>query len=332
LKKKITADLTSLAHRILQFKKKEDINELLNLSRELHERLTVLAYVQNHFADMEPTAGLAQIEQRLDEITNADPENFEQGAQNAFRSSNLSSLYISADQDEREDMDLPGISTIQKMVEEMPDDQKEEKGALDEVLQENAIEDRFNKNDMENIAADYQTMPVFERKQSGADNVDQADANKRDEKTANQINTSGDDDIKKRIAALEDFSFSEDTFTRKESKDDDVQAKDFKQNLNDPQQSMMNFDSAESEDKPKSLNDRLNRGIKIGMNDRIGFIKHLFNGNDAEFNRVVSQLSTIERVDEARHFIDSLVKPDYNNWEGKETYETRFMEIVERSY
>jgi hypothetical protein len=175
-------------------------------------------------------------------------------------------------------------------------------------------------------------MPVFERKQSGADNVDQADANKRDEKTANQINTSGDDDIKKRIAALEDFSFSEDTFTRKESKDDDVQAKDFKQNLNDPQQSMMNFDSAESEDKPKSLNDRLNRGIKIGMNDRIGFIKHLFNGNDAEFNRVVSQLSTIERVDEARHFIDSLVKPDYNNWEGKETYETRFMEIVERSY
>ncbi len=99
---------------------------------------------------------------------------------------------------------------------------------------------------------------------------------------------------------------------------------------------MISFEPAQephkTDDRPKSLNDRLNQGIKIGMNDRIGFIKHLFNGNDTEYNRVVSQLSTIEKADDARNFIDSLVKPDYNNWEGKETYAERFMDIVERSY
>jgi hypothetical protein len=27
-----------------------------------------------------------------------------------------------------------------------------------------------------------------------------------------------------------------------------------------------------------------------------------------------------------------MVKPDYNNWEGKDTYANRFMELVEKNY
>ncbi|MEM6685990.1 MAG: hypothetical protein AAF617_09430 [Bacteroidota bacterium] len=84
--------------------------------------------------------------------------------------------------------------------------------------------------------------------------------------------------------------------------------------------------------KPKSLNDRLNTGISIGLNDRIAFTKHLFDGNQEDYNRVISQLNTIETETEAKHFIFNMIKPDYNNWSGKEEYETRFMEIIERKF
>lgn len=87
-----------------------------------------------------------------------------------------------------------------------------------------------------------------------------------------------------------------------------------------------------TEDKPTSLNDRLNTGISIGLNDRIAFTKHLFDGNQEDYNRVISQLNTTETETEAKDFILNMIKPDYNNWAGKEEYETRFMEIVERKF
>lgn len=90
--------------------------------------------------------------------------------------------------------------------------------------------------------------------------------------------------------------------------------------------------AAKTETKPKSLNDRLNTGISIGLNDRIAFTKHLFDGNQEDYNRVISQLNTIESETEAKAFVYDMIKPDYNNWIGKEEYETRFVEIIERKF
>lgn len=87
-----------------------------------------------------------------------------------------------------------------------------------------------------------------------------------------------------------------------------------------------------SESKPLSLNDRLNTGISIGLNDKLAFTKHLFDGNQEDYNRVLSQLNTIGSETEAKDFIYKMIKPDYNNWEGKEEYETRFIEIIERKF
>lgn len=86
------------------------------------------------------------------------------------------------------------------------------------------------------------------------------------------------------------------------------------------------------EEKPKSLNERLKKGIHIGVNDRHAFIKHLFDGSTADYNRVLSQLNTIKSKEEAFNFVANMVKPDYNNWEGKEEYETRFLTIVENKF
>lgn len=58
----------------------------------------------------------------------------------------------------------------------------------------------------------------------------------------------------------------------------------------------------------------------------------LFAGNTEDLNRVISQLNTFTSLDEARSFVLDFVKPDYNNWSGKEEYETRFLEIVENKF
>jgi hypothetical protein len=81
----------------------------------------------------------------------------------------------------------------------------------------------------------------------------------------------------------------------------------------------------------KSLNDRLQNTIQIGLNDRIAFVKHLFDNNQNDFNRVISQLNTFKTEKEARSFINKMVKPDYD-WSGGEMYETRLFEIIERRF
>lgn len=257
MKKKIAADLTSLAHRILQLKNKEDIQELHSLSKELYEKLTVLAFTEKHFNDTMPTAGIQEVEEKIDQVFNDAKqdvaavvekvehtlEEAKSDAEDTFSNPNLSDLFVPADQDEREEMDLPGITTIQKMVDEFPE--------ADIEIPE--PEPKYSKNDMQDIG-DYGNLPEFERK----------------------VN--------------------------------------------------------EQQEKKTSLNDRLKSGLKIGMNDRIGFIKHLFNGSDQDYNRVLSQLNTMESKKEADDFIDQMVKPDYNNWQGKETYADRFMEIIAAKY
>lgn len=89
---------------------------------------------------------------------------------------------------------------------------------------------------------------------------------------------------------------------------------------------------AEVDDKPKNLNDKLKTGLKIGLNDKLAFIKHLFAGSDTDYNRVLSQLSTFGSLEEAKQFVTQMVKPDYQNWEGKEEYEERFMQVIENKF
>ncbi|WP_298492849.1 hypothetical protein [uncultured Algibacter sp.] len=83
----------------------------------------------------------------------------------------------------------------------------------------------------------------------------------------------------------------------------------------------------------KSLNDKLKGGgLNIGLNDKIAFIKHLFDGKSEDYDRVLSQLNTFVTYANAKNFILQMVKPDYNNWEGKEEFEERFMHIIEAKF
>ncbi|MDA0740305.1 MAG: hypothetical protein O2862_00140 [Bacteroidetes bacterium] len=77
-----------------------------------------------------------------------------------------------------------------------------------------------------------------------------------------------------------------------------------------------------------SLNDRFaQKVLKFGLNDRIGFVKTLFEGNQEDFNRVVSQLNTLSSLDEATAFIETYVAPEYK-WGQQEEMAERFMTAV----
>ena len=82
---------------------------------------------------------------------------------------------------------------------------------------------------------------------------------------------------------------------------------------------------------PKALNDTLAINIQIGLNDRITFVKNLFDGSQEDFNRVLSQLNTYTSEKEAKKFIKKMVKPDYD-WSEQEELEARFLEIIERKF
>ena len=83
----------------------------------------------------------------------------------------------------------------------------------------------------------------------------------------------------------------------------------------------------------RSLNDTLTtKDISVGLNDRLAFVKHLFNDSTEDFNRILSQLNTMDSHENSVAFIRKMVKPEYQNWQGKEDYETRFLEMIERRF
>ena len=85
-------------------------------------------------------------------------------------------------------------------------------------------------------------------------------------------------------------------------------------------------------DKPKSINDSLNNGLNIGLNDRLAFIKHLFNDSADDYARVLSQIGTMQSLEEIHEFISGQVKPDYNYWLNKDEYAERFIALIEKRF
>lgn len=68
MKKKLEAELISIAHRILKLKNRADIDQLQQETLKLYEKLSVLKFVEDNFNEVKPTIGYASAEQKLDEI------------------------------------------------------------------------------------------------------------------------------------------------------------------------------------------------------------------------------------------------------------------------
>ena len=82
----------------------------------------------------------------------------------------------------------------------------------------------------------------------------------------------------------------------------------------------------------KTINDLFSKDFNIGLNDRLVFIKNLFDSNEEDYQRVISQLSTFQNWEEAESFINKFIKPDYRYWKGKDAFEKRFLSFVKNNF
>ena len=82
----------------------------------------------------------------------------------------------------------------------------------------------------------------------------------------------------------------------------------------------------------ENVNDQFAKSLSIDLNDRLAFIKELFNDDKINYERVISQIITFESWSEVSKFLTTQVKIEYNNWEGKEEVVERFLYILRNNF
>tara|TARA_B100000497_G_C7630432_1_gene378913 strand:- start:2 stop:679 length:678 start_codon:yes stop_codon:yes gene_type:complete len=82
----------------------------------------------------------------------------------------------------------------------------------------------------------------------------------------------------------------------------------------------------------KNINDRFNKTLRIDLNDRLAFIKNLFEGDTASYEKVLSQIVTFESWEEVFNFINVQVKTEYDNWNKNEEIADRFLAILQKNF
>lgn len=81
-----------------------------------------------------------------------------------------------------------------------------------------------------------------------------------------------------------------------------------------------------------NINDYFAKTLSIDLNDRLTFIKHLFEKDSKNYERVLEQVITFESWAEAASFIKEQVQPDYKNWKGKEEFVERFFTVLQKNF
>lgn len=283
--KKLEADLMSLAHSILKMKNKDDVFALKDISKEVYEKLSMLAFVEEYI-NTTPNIETSK-EELLEQV------------ETAFDKKEISEqpvLEVEKDvKPFKQENESVEVEEQEKIVYDLMDDAGEE-SAESKNFKEKVVD--FNREDLESKKEEV----VEEIIEQPFDELEQL-------MFATENPTNFKNDVKdvgeKKIPTLEDEL--QDTISV------DVMA-DLFENV-----------------QPKSLNDKLFSNMQIGLNDRITFVKNLFEGDQENYNRVISQLNTFKTEKEARKFINKIVKQDYN-WSEHEELENRFMEIVSRKF
>lgn len=301
MKKKLEAELISIAHRVLKLKNRSETIQLHEETKKLYDQLTVLRFYEENIAIAEKEISREDLEQKLENPNNSTQVQNNEEYENVLHALDLD-LNSEPEIDTLENKDIVG-----EFVEEVENNNEEE------IIEEKALVHEDDLKQKQSVLFD----DVFDGNFEEPDFVKVSDVPLEVEKVA-ELTFEAVEESKPEI--------TEDLFKAKETKEEAVA--EVKEEIVIEKVPEVVFE----EPKKMSLNDRLTKGINIGLNDRIAFEKKLFGGSSDDFNRVLSQLNTFDSFDEAQGFINDFVKPDYNNWDGKEEFENRFLEIIEKKF
>ncbi len=291
--KKLESELISLAHQILQMKKKDDVSLLRDKAKDVYEKLSVLAFVDNYFITTPNVTGnkedfLAKIESSSAIVKTATKPVIEKAIETAP---------ITETKEVVKEVVKEEVKTVET-------EQLVEKTIATIKTEASQIVDRIQKQELKSKQVEKTTM-AEEMKDSipadvAANMFEKAETLKK-EPVVPKI------ELPKPVVSETPQA---NIATRQEIAKPVV-----------------------PKEAPKtSLNDRIsNQKLQIGLNDRIAFVKHLFNFSQEEFNRVLSQLNSFTSEKECMGFLNNVVKPDYD-WSAKTEYEDRLVKLIERKF
>ncbi|HLW62259.1 MAG TPA: hypothetical protein VKY33_02560 [Flavobacterium sp.] len=329
MKKIIETDLVSIAHKILQLKDKSDVNSLLSETEKLYQKLILLKFYEDHKFRLDPSL----TENTLFEIAeepDAEERSFEQHIKNNppkemdYMSADIvSELIEDAKNDDvvsfEKDIIIPQPQRVTTEEEMSNEETKQSVPSGEEIAFTPTVEDTLKS--MKEIDAEITEIE---------DREPLIDAKEAEQRVMLEI-----DPV---FSVPHDDLFTSDIPVQQT---ETITLTDLPKEENEPSEHphLISHGSGTTNKVPfnqipvnKTINDAFSSAIVVGLNDRIAFEKHLFNGNSEDFNRVLSQLNTMTDYQEAKDFIVELVKPDFNQWQGKEEYETRFMTLVEKRF
>ncbi|MBB4801227.1 chemotaxis protein histidine kinase CheA [Flavobacterium nitrogenifigens] len=343
MKKKLEADLISIAHRILKLKNKSDINQLYLETQKLYEKLAVLKFVEENFDAAKPTIGQNDIASELEMIFDKEEETIptllENEAPIAETVIALEETYEPEISEESPAEVVEAAEPITEIAEPVIEETTEP--IVAEIIEPEAekeieqIEESKNKIDELSFTTVNDLKPIPDFKPAF-------------ELETEEIKDEVKEEPKAKTAPIptilfEDFgvNYADAQFVKVDSFEAIPPAKtpsinDFKEEKKEEKIEAKKVETAiletPAQSKPVSLNEKLARGFHIDLNDRIAFTKNLFGNSTEDYSRVLNQLLTFDSYAEAQEFIENMVKPDYNNWEGKDDYAERFLGIIEKKF
>lgn len=316
MKKIIESDLISIAHRILKLKDKSEISSLLKETELLHNKLVLLQFYEDNKFRLDPSI---TPEKLLEEVKPA--EVVAEEPTSVFLTEEKKDDVVTFEEElitpieltVTNAADIDAAPPVEASVVEL--DEVEEEAELElEVKEENVVE--FTPSIEETI----KSVEEVEEEIKIVEQLDPVeDAKEAVERATLEIDPVFSIPHNELFNANNSNEKEEDTFKGSQHF---VTNQATEKSVENYRQIPLN----------KSINDAFANKISIGLNDRIAFEKNLFNGSSDDLNRVIAQLNTIESYEDAKDFIDDLVKPEFNNWNGKEDFETRFMQLVEKRF
>lgn len=313
MKKRLEAELISIAHRILKLRNKSEVDQLYTETRKLYETLAVLKFYGDHFEVVKNDVAVEDLEAKLDAALDI-PEAVVEAAPVVEETPVVVEETPAVVEDEVEKVeDVEEVIETEAVVE--AETIEEEPVIVGEItLEEEEIEEDVP---LTEAKSDLDFEPIFEL---AAESMEEVAALSEPEVTAAPIEEpvveAPKKDEPKQISFEELLgeNYTEPIFV----KPDDVVVPPSLKTVIDEQ--------------GKSLNELHSKSINIGLNDKIAFVKYLFADSTEDYNRVLSQLNTFSTFPEAKDFIDEIIKPDYNNWDGVDDYAERFIAIVAKKF
>lgn len=317
MKKRISAELISIAHRILKLKNHSETVQLQQEAKNLYDQLTILRFYEENFELVKNEISEEVLAEKLEgkptEVFNAPIQD------KVVETPEEVKVEVASEVEETIAEPIAEEKVV--IAELIVEDDEEEEEVLMTPMDEEPIEEEIIEEE-----------PVAEtpKAEEPAKQISFEDLLVHDYKELDFVKV---EDVPAEVANVVEAVFEAPTPVVEEVAVE-IQPEPVVAEIPKAleEEVKATFEKVSQEPKISSLNDRLNKVISFGLNDRIGFEKKLFGGSSDDFNRVISQLNTFDSFEEAKSFVLDFVKPDYNNWEGNEEFEARFMEIVEKKF